>query len=226
MDEMNTTPPNGEQKSRFGLVAAIIALVAIVALGPLAYQALAPQAGRQPDAPAAQADETDAGASTGDADAGAEDESGDEGSNSRDVYLEMLDSEVSTESGTRMWLSEIANGRPLVVNFWATWCPYCVQEMGDFQALFNTYGDRVAFAFVDVADGARETVEVASAWLHDNGYDLPAYYDTEFNAVDTFAVTGYPTTVVFDADGRVVYAASGPINPDYMRGLLGSLVGA
>ena len=222
MDEMQNTPEGGEQKNKFGLVAAIVALVAVVALGSLAYRVLLPAMQPQQDAPSAQ----DAAGQPDDASAGSGASSSADIPGAQDVFLEDLDCRLVTEDGEVVWLASIAEGRPLVVNFWATWCPYCVQEMDDFQAIYDDYSGSVAFAFVDYADGARETVRQASEWLEANGYSLPAYYDVDSDAVDTFAVTGFPTTVVFAADGRVVYAASGPIDADYQRGLLNTLLGA
>lgn len=42
--------------------------------------------------------------------------------------------------------------KPTVVNFWATWCPYCLREMEAFQSMYERYGDRVNFVMLNVAD--------------------------------------------------------------------------
>ena len=65
------------------------------------------------------------------------------------LLLADFDATVYTESGDPITLSQIANGRPLVVNLWATWCPYCVQEMPDFAEAMAREGDKVSFAFID-----------------------------------------------------------------------------
>lgn len=134
------------------------------------------------------------------------------------------DVSVYTEDGQATTLTEIAGGKPLVVNFWATWCPYCIQEMPDYQALVREYDGRVAFAFVDCADGARETVEMGAAWLADNGFtDLPAFYDQRQRAQYTFGISALPTTIVASAQGEIIAVTRGAINPDRMRELLDSL---
>ena len=53
------------------------------------------------------------------------------------------DATVYTESGMPFAFSEIADGKPMVVNYWATWCPYCVQEMPDFLEIYRDYSGRV-----------------------------------------------------------------------------------
>ena len=130
---------------------------------------------------------------------------------------------VYTASGDPVQFTEIADGRPLIVNFWATWCPYCVQEMPDFQMLYDEYGDRVAFAFVDCADGKRETVAGARAWLEEQGLTLPAYFDVELDAMYVYGATNLPTTAIVDASGNILDVSAGRIDVSRMRNTLDSL---
>lgn len=141
------------------------------------------------------------------------------------LLLEDYNATVYTDLGEPLRLTDIADGKPLVINFWATWCPYCVDELPDFQQLVAAYGDQVNFAFVDVADGQREKAEDAAAWLHEQGFDdLPAYYDTSQEAAATFGAYALPTTVVVAANGEILTVSAGRIDVDLMRGALESLV--
>lgn len=141
------------------------------------------------------------------------------------VLLADHDAMVYTDLGESMTLSSIADGKPLVINFWATWCPYCVEELPDFQRIYADYGDRVNFAFVDVADGRRERVEDAAAWLVEQGFDdLPAYYDTSMEASASFGAYALPTTAVVSAEGEVLTVTAGRIDPTLLRGALNGLV--
>ena len=140
------------------------------------------------------------------------------------VLLADYDCEVQTAEGAPMRLTQIADGKPLVVNFWATWCPYCIEEMPDFQAIYDDYGDRVAFAFVDATDNARETVDDGKAWIADTGYTMPFYFDVARQAVSAFGIQAYPTTVVVSASGEIMTISPGKIDPDLMRSALDSLL--
>lgn len=141
------------------------------------------------------------------------------------TLLADYDARVYTGQGDPATLSEIADGKPLVINFWATWCPYCVQELPDFQEIYRAYGDRVSFAFVDVADGTRETAEGAAAWLADNGFDdLPVYYDNDLEAATMYGARSLPTTVLVSADGEILAVSAGMIDPVLLRDALDSLV--
>jgi thiol-disulfide isomerase/thioredoxin len=111
-------------------------------------------------------------------------------------------------------------GKPLVINFWATWCPYCVDELPEFHEVYVDMKDEVVFLMVDVADGKRETIEKASAFLLENGYQFPVVYDTDLNAVNQFGVTGFPTTVFIDRDGNLLAAQEGKISKELLlRGI-------
>ncbi|MDI9590721.1 MAG: TlpA disulfide reductase family protein [Acidobacteriota bacterium] len=141
------------------------------------------------------------------------------------TLLDGYDATVLTASGDPVLLSEIADGRPLVINFWATWCPYCVDELPDFQDIYATYGDRVSFAFVDVADGRRETVDAAVSWVAEQGFDdLPVFFDTSLEASGRFGARSLPTTVIVAADGTIQTVTTGRIDPALVRGALEAMV--
>jgi thiol-disulfide isomerase/thioredoxin len=141
------------------------------------------------------------------------------------LMLADYDATVYTELDEPVLLSAIADGKPLVMNFWATWCPYCVQEMPDFKDIYERFGDQVNFAFIDVTDGQRETRDKAAAWLADNGFDeLPAYYDTDLAASTAFGAHSLPTTVVVSADGQILTVSPGVIDPELLSGALAGLV--
>lgn len=135
----------------------------------------------------------------------------------------LIDATVYTKDNEATRFTSIANGKPLVINFWATWCPYCVQEMDDFQALVDKYGEHINFAFVDAADGQRETVEAASVFLQEHGYNLPDYYDTSQEAISLYGVTALPATIIADKDGTVVYARPGAIDQQEINAILATL---
>lgn len=109
--------------------------------------------------------------------------------------------------GTPLKLSDLA-GQPIVLNFWATWCPPCRAELPDFQAAYETYGDRVTFVMLNVS----ESIETAQAFFAENGYTFPLYADLDDDASNAYVVTGIPTTIMYDAAGNILDSHIGMID--------------
>ena len=108
-------------------------------------------------------------------------------------------------------------GKPVILNFWATWCGYCEAEMPDFDEKFRQYGDQIHFLMVDVTDGQQETVEKASAFIAERGFTFPVYYDTELQAASAYNTSGLPVTYFLDAEGCFVAWQQGMLTADTLQ---------
>lgn len=102
-------------------------------------------------------------------------------------------------------------GKPVVLNFWATWCPYCISEMPEFEQVYGLYGEDVQFMMVNVTDGDRETVEKAQEFIAEQGFTFPVYYDTSLSAAIAYNASSLPVTYFIGADGEAAAYASGAI---------------
>lgn len=103
-------------------------------------------------------------------------------------------------------------GKPIVVNFWASWCGPCKMEMPDFQEKYLELGEDVTFLMVNMTDGDRETVEIAAAFIAEAGYTFPVLFDTAASAAMTYGVYSLPSTYFIDAEGNAVARATGAID--------------
>ncbi|MBV8727491.1 MAG: TlpA family protein disulfide reductase, partial [Candidatus Eremiobacteraeota bacterium] len=78
-------------------------------------------------------------------------------------------------------------GKPVVINFWTTWCNACIDEMPAFEQLERTYGDRVAFITL-----SNEPAGTASAYLAKHNLQLPLLEDPQRDVFTAYSITEYP----------------------------------
>jgi len=129
---------------------------------------------------------------------------------------------VYDEQGSPVSLSDFL-GRPVVINFWATWCPPCRAELPGFNAAAAEYTD-IVFMMVDLTDGVQETQDVVRSFMEENGYTFPVYFDTEYSGVEAYEIYSIPLTVFIDANGDLVDSHIGSMSEDVLRGYLDQLL--
>ena len=123
---------------------------------------------------------------------------------------------VYTQDGTPVNLSDFY-GKPIVINFWATWCGPCKIELPAFDKLYQEYKDEVHFLMVNLTDGVDETVENVSAFVDENNYTFPVYYDTDMDAAITYYITSVPRTLFIDSDGNIAYGYMGTMSESTLQ---------
>jgi thiol-disulfide isomerase/thioredoxin len=114
-------------------------------------------------------------------------------------------------------------GKPIVLNFWASWCPPCKAELSDFEEASKKYAGKVTFLMVNLTDGQRETVAIAKSFVESAGYTFPVYYDTAYEASMTFGIRSIPQTFFIDAAGTPVASATGMISASQLEEGIGMI---
>ncbi len=111
---------------------------------------------------------------------------------------------------------ESYEGRPMVVNFWASWCPSCAAEMPAFEQVHQRFDGTVEFVGVNHSDARSSAEELARS----TGVTYRLAEDPDGQLFSAFGGTGMPTTAFIDADGGVAEVVVGQLNAEQLTSLI------
>ena len=123
---------------------------------------------------------------------------------------------VYNKEGNPVKLSDM-KGTPVVLNFWASWCPPCKSEMPDFDEIAKEYEGKVVFMMVNLTDGTQETQESAQSFIDSMGYTFPVYFDKDSDAAYKYGIQSIPTTFFIDAKGNLIAYGEGAMDGDTLK---------
>lgn len=110
-------------------------------------------------------------------------------------------------NGNILKLSEL-HGSVIFINFWASWCQPCRDEMPSLQALYNNLRGKDKFRMITVL--YRDDPERAISYLRENKLDLPLWIDRDGRAAIAYGLTGVPETFIIDKRGLLRKKVIGP----------------
>ncbi|HYI46599.1 MAG TPA: TlpA disulfide reductase family protein [Actinomycetota bacterium] len=115
---------------------------------------------------------------------------------------------------------EELEGKPVVLNFWASWCAPCEDEAPMFKRANEKYGDEISFVGIDIRDARSD----ALAFVEDYELDYLHVRDEDLKIYDDYGLTGQPETFFLDENGVIVQHVNGPVFEDSLNELLDLLV--
>ena len=104
-------------------------------------------------------------------------------------------------------------GKPIILNFWASWCGPCKMEMPELQEFYEEYGEEIHFLLVSVDD----SVDTAKDFIEKEGYTFPVYFDTTSMGAYTYGASSIPLTFFIDAEGNLTAYYMGAMSESILR---------
>ena len=106
------------------------------------------------------------------------------------------------------WTTERLKGRAVVLNFWATWCPPCKEELPSLQTLHEMGGGDPVVIGINV----RETASHVRRYLASTGMNFPVVLDPQAELAKRFGITAFPTTLLIAPDGKIRWRVVGEVD--------------
>lgn len=131
--------------------------------------------------------------------------------NKKENVTKAKDFEVLNAENKEIKLSDYF-GKPIVINFWATWCVPCKVELTEFNEAYKKYNKDVEFLMLNLTDGYNDTVESVKEFIHQNNYEFPVYFDTKNSAGTAYRIYSIPQTIFINKSGEIVKTFKGIIN--------------
>ena len=148
-------------------------------------------------------------------------------------YLQNTATKVAAEVGTEIGMEapgfslvnmnnqEVSlsdyQGKKVFLNFWASWCPPCREEMPDMQKLHQEYGNEIAVLAVNIG----ESKSTVANFMMQNKLNLPVLLDLNKSIAQNYLVRAIPTTYILDKDGIIIEKTFGALSYQSMLDLGG-----
>ena len=125
----------------------------------------------------------------------------------------VIDFTVKDLDGREVQLSSL-RGQVVLVNFWATWCSPCKEEMPVLQAFYQAHqAENFLLLGVNVSDDAED----AARYMAENGFTFPVWSDPPGNTLMDLGLRGLPASILVDADGNLQWFWLGPVTEEILE---------
>jgi cytochrome c biogenesis protein CcmG/thiol:disulfide interchange protein DsbE len=124
---------------------------------------------------------------------------------------------LTSLDGTKVHVGQ--PGKITVINFWATWCPPCLEEMPELEEFAEKNQQKINFYAVNL----KESHEKVSDYMNKNKYTMPLLLDKDGFVAKQFQITAIPTTLIVDKNGIIKHRQSGAMTRNELEGIINSL---
>lgn len=125
------------------------------------------------------------------------------------------DFELNTLRGEKLQLSKL-RGKKVILNFWATWCPPCREEMPEMQKFNDDFKEEVEIVAVNLTESENKEANVAE-YIDKYQYTYPIPLDKKAKVRSAYTIIAVPTTYFINQEGKITKIHPGPMDYDFMK---------
>lgn len=114
--------------------------------------------------------------------------------------------------GKYVELNKEAGNGPILLSFWATWCKPCLEEMAEYNKIYEQYKDK-GFSLLAISTDNEKSVAKVKPYIKSKGYNFSVLFDTNSEVARKYYAQQMPYTILIDKSGNIVYSHLG-----YMKG--------
>ncbi|MBE3554602.1 MAG: TlpA family protein disulfide reductase [Thermicanus sp.] len=137
------------------------------------------------------------------------------------VGYQAPDFTIQDMEGNTLNLADL-KGKPIFINFWASWCPPCRAEMPHIQAAYEKYGGQIQFVMINTIEA--DTLEDLKAYIGEAKLTFPVYLDKKNLVNDLYQVPGWPTSLFINKKGIIVERLTRPMTAEMTESLMQSIL--
>ena len=131
------------------------------------------------------------------------------------------DFSIKTIEGKDIQLSGFKNNRPILVYFWASWCPYCKQDFSIVKNIYPKYQDKVSFLAIDL--DTNEDPKLINKYKEEMGLQWIDFAQGNPKVLSDYSITHTTTKYAIGKNGIIIYKGSGVFNKEQWEILLNAL---
>jgi peroxiredoxin len=113
--------------------------------------------------------------------------------------------QLKNSDGNVVDISKISNGKPVILNFWATWCSPCKRELNNISEIYPEWVEETGVTLYAISIDDQRTVDRVKPYINSNNWEYVVLLDTNSDLKRALGINSVPFTILIDCDGKIAW---------------------